>query len=294
MFKVDTGSVFFADTAFLTHGTSEKGLALAQWDYDGHEVAIYPLHSSHPKSIPGHILLLDTALYITGNSFNTPTSFGNIPCGMGQYIAKLVDTSMRSPYLYPDLHADQSIIWPGSDTLRIPHPETNPDLPLNATASSGLPVVYSLSDPSMALVRIDNDNMKLAAQCQRGVCQITATQPGTSYWNPASRTKTLIIGPMPQPPAAIDEPSTLNSQFSIYPNPVTDAVTLSSPEPLLSVHLTDLTGRKISTNALTQSSTNAITLDLSPLPQATYLLTLTTATGKTHTVKLLKISPLHP
>jgi hypothetical protein len=43
---------------------------------------------------------------------------------------------------------------------------------------------------------------------------------------------------------------------------------------------------------LTPAGNGKYTLDLTSRPQATYLLTLTTATGKTHTIRLLKQSDI--
>ena len=48
--------------------------------------------------------------------------------------------------------------------------------------------------------------------------------------------------------------------------------------------LTDLTGRRKEVR-LTPDGYNQYTLDLTSLPQATYLLTLTTADGRQHTLK---------
>jgi hypothetical protein len=47
-----------------------------------------------------------------------------------------------------------------------------------------------------------------------------------------------------------------------------------------------------SNNAITHSSNHTYTLDLSSRPQATYLLTLTTADGKQHTLRLMKMSDI--
>ena len=55
--------------------------------------------------------------------------------------------------------------------------------------------------------------------------------------------------------------------------------------------LTDLTGRREEVT-LTPAGNGKYTLDLTSRPQATYLLTLTTATGKTHTIRLLKQSDI--
>jgi hypothetical protein len=284
-----SGSVFFADTLLTTQSAFETGLALAQWDYEGHEVTIYPFHCTHSSSQAGHLLLTDTAVFVTGNSFSSPTTFGDIFCGNGQYIAKLVDTSMRSPYVYPDLHADQTIIWPGGNTLRISNPGSNPYLQLNASASSGMPVVYSVSDPSMAMVSLINGRFEILALCSQGVCQVTASQPGTSYWNPASLTKTLVIGNVPTPPVDIDEVTA--PQVLVHPNPTNCKVTISTHESIVSAILTDLSGRREEVR-LTPDGPKQYSLDLTTRPQATYLLTLTTASGKTHTVRLLKQSDI--
>ena len=69
--------------------------------------------------------------------------------------------------------------------------------------------------------------------------------------------------------------------FVAYPNPFRQRVTIEvqGGEPLAeTAWLTDLTGR--------------YSLDLTSRPQSTYLLTLTTASGKTHTVRLLKQSDI--
>ena len=289
------GSVFFADTSFSL-GASQTGLALAQWDYDGHEVAIYPFQCTHSYSQAGHLLLTDTVVYVTGNSFSTTTNFGGIACGMGQYIAKLVDTSMRSSYVYPDLHANQSIVWPGGNILRIPNPGSNPNLALNATATSGLPVVYTISDPSMATFWNTNGGIELLATCQQGVCQVTASQPGTSYWNPASLTKTLVIGNATPPPTGIEEVTP--PEVYVYPNPTKQKITIIVESGELKVengvataYLTDLSGRREEV-CLTPIGSGQYSLDLTSRPQATYLLTLTTADGKQHTVRLLKQSDI--
>lgn len=291
-----SGSVYFADTVLNTGGASEVGLALAQWDYDGNEVAIYPFQCTHSDSQAGHLLLTDTAVYVTGNSFSSHTTFGDIVCYGGQYIAKLTDTSMCKPYVHSDLHANQSIVWPGGNILRIPNPGSNPYLALNATATSGLPVVYTISDPSMATFLTSNGGIELLATCQQGVCQVTARQPGNSYWNPASLTKTLVIGNATPPPTGIEEVTP--PEVYVYPNPTKQKITIRVESGALKVEngvatawLTDLSGRREQVR-LTPIGSGQYSLDLTSLPQATYLLTLTTADGKTHTVRLLKQSDI--
>ncbi len=198
-------SIRFVGTT-LHQGYSQTGLALAQWDYDGHEVAIYDFHCNHEYSLPGHVLLTDTAVYVTGNSFTTPTSFGDIACGNGQFIAKLVDTSMRSPY------------------------------------------VFDTANHSGSMVRI----------------------------------------------ATVDD----EGSFVVYPNPFWQKVTVQVESGDLKVEngtvtawLTDMSGRREQVR-LNAEGSGRYSLDLTSHPQATYLLTLTTASGKTHTVKLMKQSDI--
>lgn len=80
--------------------------------------------------------------------------------------------------------------------------------------------------------------------------------------------------------------------FVAYPNPFRQRVTIESSETLTATAwLTDLTGRREQVR-LTAEGTGRYSLDLTSRPQTTYLLTLTTASGKTHTVRLLKQSDI--
>ena len=82
--------------------------------------------------------------------------------------------------------------------------------------------------------------------------------------------------------------------FVAYPNPFRQKVTIEvqGGEPLAeTAWLTDLTGRREQVR-LTPDGPGQYSLDLTSRPQATYLLTLTTASGKTHTVRLLKQSDI--
>ena len=80
--------------------------------------------------------------------------------------------------------------------------------------------------------------------------------------------------------------------FVVYPNPFRQRVTIECSETLAeTAWLTDLTGRREQVR-LTPEGTGRYSLDLTARPQATYLLTLTTASGKTHTMKLLKQSDI--
>ena len=80
--------------------------------------------------------------------------------------------------------------------------------------------------------------------------------------------------------------------FVAYPNPFRQRVTIESRETLTeTAWLTDLTGRREQMR-LTPDGPGQYTLDLTSRPQTTYLLTLTTADGHQHTVRLMKQSDI--
>ena len=86
--------------------------------------------------------------------------------------------------------------------------------------------------------------------------------------------------------------------FVAYPNPFRQRVNIGIENGDLRIEngvakawLTDMQGRREEVT-LTPAGNGKYTLDLTSRPQATYLLTLTTASGKTHTVRLLKQSDI--
>ena len=86
--------------------------------------------------------------------------------------------------------------------------------------------------------------------------------------------------------------------FVAYPNPFRQSVRIKVQGGQLKEHngtvtaiLTDLSGRREEVR-LTPDAPGQYTLDLTSRPQATYLLTLTTASGQRHTVRLLKQSDI--
>lgn len=86
--------------------------------------------------------------------------------------------------------------------------------------------------------------------------------------------------------------------FVAYPNPFRQRVTIQVESGELKVErgaatawLTDMSGRSEEVR-LTPDGPNRYSLDLTSRPQATYLLTLTTADGKAHTLRLMKMSDI--
>jgi hypothetical protein len=116
----------------------------------------------------------------------------------------------------------------------------------------------------------------------RGYCE-TGIWSGWSDWS----TPCLIdsIPTPPAPPVGITTAET--AELTLYPNPATHQVSIECAETISEAWLTDLTGRREQVRLIAEG-TGRYTLDLTARPQATYLLTLTTASGKTQTVRLLK------
>jgi autotransporter-associated beta strand protein len=64
-------------------------------------------------------------------------------------------------------------------------------IPLNASASSGLPVSYGSSNPAVAIVQYGNDLTAIGT----GTTTITASQPGSTAYLPATNvSQTLVVG----------------------------------------------------------------------------------------------------
>ena len=201
---------------------------------------------------------------------------------------------------------------------------TDSPVTLTATATSGLPVTYLCADTSVA--RIAGNTLHLLSN---GTTTVTAYQNGNEYgYYPATPvTKTLTVGNVsistveaepqvkayPNPTSGqvtIDLTSlppiqpvvrdssdiqvTLSDEagaFVKYGNPFRQRAIIKSNENITTAYLTDMQGRREEVT-LIPAGNGKYTLDLTSRPQATYLLTLTTATGKTHTLRLLKQSEL--
>jgi len=89
---------------------------------------------------------------------------------------------------------------------------SDPAFELSATASSGLPVTYTSSNPDVATV-----NGTTVTPISVGTTVITATQAGNASFFPASNCQTLIV--LEEPLGTSDE---MDQSFAFYPNPVRD------------------------------------------------------------------------
>ncbi len=74
-----------------------------------------------------------------------------------------------------------------------------------------------------------------------------------------------------------------------YPNPFHQRVNIKCNETITAAYVTDMMGRREKVRLLAEGD-GRYSIDLNAQPQATYLLTLTTASGKTHSIRLMKIS----
>ena len=118
----------FQDTAiYAPGGSTDYGLGMMMWDYDGNEIGYADYHSYHPENRPGQVHLVDSALYLTGQLF-TDATFGDISARCLDYdmayIVKYVDTSFMHPYVRPGSGRDTT--GTGDDTTHV-DPPTPPD-----------------------------------------------------------------------------------------------------------------------------------------------------------------------
>ena len=183
--------VFFGDTMVSLADPSRMALGLAVWDYAGHEIEYHDFGAVGNSNMVGPCTLHDSSLYFAVTAFDG-ASFGeySLP-GANTCIVRYVDTAYAHPYKYVEQHADQHISWEDYDTIYIGSYYGHRTVDLTATASSGLPVAYRLSNPDMCRL-LSNNQVWID---DTGICLITAVQPGNSYWSAAEPvTKVLYVG----------------------------------------------------------------------------------------------------
>jgi len=156
------------------------------------------------------------------------------------------------------------------------------DFILAATATSTLPVAYSIADATVATV-----TNGLVHILKAGSTTITAAQAGNDNFSAATAiTATLTVIPA----TGIDQVESNTIHLNVYPNPVTVeviAVTLSEAGQKAVIHLTDLAGRTLMQQAVSTGSTTA-TLSIAGLSKGIYLIKYTDNEGKRATVKMIK------
>ncbi len=329
----------FHDEIIANTSMHEFGFMI--WDYEGHEVQYISYHAGDLRCRFNMVQLIDSSLYLGGSTYCGGT-FGSYTLSTSAnstaLIAKYVDTSFMTPYVYTDPRVGQAIEWEQDLSFFL----SDSPVVLTATATSGLPVSYVCSDTAVA--RVSGSTLHLLSD---GVATITACQNGNEYGYypaaPVTKTLTVSIDTTINDTTIVDTTiidttgilPVYGSHISVYPNPTTGRVTIdmdhlpssrtpardssdiqvtltdksgafvkygnpfrqrvnvncSGADPIVAATLTDMAGRREEVR-LTPQGDGRYILDLTSRPQATYLLTLTTASGHRHTVRLLKQSDI--
>ena len=208
-------SMDFGDTMYNTPNSGDWDIGFVIWDYSGREVEMVARYGvsglANQVNAP---ILKDSILYLTGSAYEDFT-FGDITTynyGYSQvFIVKYVDTAFMHPYLHPSDRQEQSIVWQQELSFNL----ADSPILLTAGATSGLPVVYSCGDSSIAYS--DGSMLYLL---QNGTTTVTASQQGDSDYLPAEPvTKTLQVND-------VGTDALANSSPQIFPNPTSGMVTI--------------------------------------------------------------------
>ena len=212
----------------------------------------------------------------------SPQDLGDLHLDYGsEHSMAVIALYHNDAFAFPLSREEQSIIWNQDLNFSL----TDSPVTLTATATSGLPVSYSSSDTSIA--RIDGSTLHLLAN---GSCTILATCPGNAtYQAAAPLSKTLTVG---QSSIADHEASPL----LIYPNPSLGYMNLYGPtDQIRSITLYDMTGREvyhhtrtIFLNATPADQGPCYSLNISHLPQGSYIVKVSTADGQAQHLKVVK------
>ena len=263
--------MYFGDMLYSTSNSGDWDRWLAIWDYSGRAIDL-PIHFNvrSPENIFNSPIIKDSILYLTGSVYEDVT-FGDITIhnyGYSQvFIAKYVDTAFMHPYIHPSDRQEQSIVWQQELSFNL----ADSPIPLTANATSGLPVVYSCGDSSIAYS--DGSMLYLL---RNGTTTVTASQQGDSDYLPAEPvTKTLQVND-------VGTDALANSSPQISPNPVSDALfVIPNGEPITAVRLLSSLGRQ------EQATLSNNRIDLSNLSAGVYFLSIIT-TSNNYQYKILK------
>ncbi|MCQ2295371.1 MAG: T9SS type A sorting domain-containing protein [Bacteroidales bacterium] len=215
-------------------------------------------------------------------TITTPQDFGDLHLDYGtNHSMAVIALYHNDAFAVPYHREEQSIIWEQDLNFSL----ADSPVTLTATSTSGLPVSYSSSDTSIA--RIDGSTLHLLAG---GSCTILATCPDNDYYQAAAPvSKTLTVG---QSGITDHEASPL----LIYPNPSRGYMNLYGPtDQISSITLYDMAGREvyhhtrtIFLNATPADQGPCYSLNISHLPQGSYIVKVSTANGQAQHLKLIK------
>ena len=264
------GNITFGDSIIYASRSSDYDKEFAIWDYDGHELMLKKYNMSNVNNLVNSPNIIDSIVYLTGSIFEDAI-FDSIRIhnyGYSQvFIAKYVDPAFSQPYEHPSDREEQSIVWQQELSFNL----ADSPISLTANATSGLPVVYSCGDSSIAYS--DGSMLYLL---RNGTTTVTASQQGDSDYLPAEPvTKTLQVND-------VGTVALANSSPQIFPNPVSDALyVIPNGEPITAVRLLSSLGRQ---EQVTLSNNK---INLSNLSAGVYFLSIIT-TSNNYQYKILK------
>lgn len=157
--------------------------------------------------------------------------------------------------------ADQSIDFQLDENVNI----STGSIDLTASATSGLTVVFSSSNSSVASV----NSSELLIHSE-GTVEITASQAGNNNYNAAPDVVRILE--VSQILATEDE----LLKFKVYPNPVSDVLNIEAPDEIEKMEMINIGGKVIETRDGRTTSWNVAHLD-----QGIYFLRLHTDSGET-------------
>jgi hypothetical protein len=166
------------------------------------------------------------------------------------------------------LKLDQSITFDALPDRLI----SDPDFSLLATASSGLPVSFASSDPTVASISGNNIHIEGA-----GTTVITASQAGNSNYSEAlsiAQTLTVNLADF------VLSPDKNDFDLSIFPNPVSRIGTITyklQSKTEVSLAIFDITGRKLKTIYFREDQ-NTCQVDFSKFENGVYFIKYTIGT----------------
>lgn len=198
----------------------------------------------------------------------------------------LLDVTPNQAGLIPQCQVDQLIrvaktlgIEPKTQTITFDALakvlENCADIDLKATASSGLSVTYTTSDPLIATIVVGKIHVLKA-----GEVSIIASQNGNAdYYAAPKVSRTLVI----ESTAAVKNPAI--KSYKIYPNPVKDRLYILSVQNVNTIDVLNESGKKMMTVAKVN---NSIAYDVSCLLPGVYFIRVTNGKGNLESIKFIK------
>ena len=161
--------------------TAPSGKAYGDPDFDPGATASSGLPVTYSSSTPGVCTIVDGKVHIVGAGECTVTAS---QAGNDTYAGEVVTRTFTIATNAPSAKADQTISFTAPPGKAYGDSDFDP----GATASSGLPVTYSSSTPTVCTIVSGKVHIVGA-----GTCTVTASQAGDANFNPQSLSRTFTI-----------------------------------------------------------------------------------------------------